>query len=216
MKSEAEPDDEELVKRLRSTKNTKARNEILAQLAERHGSKLLAALYRAFEGRFRIQDLEDLVQGALLKVVESIEEFDSKKGPFKRWIRRIAINQALMELRSRDAAKRGGGETTLSMSVDEDEGASAEPAVQDDPARRLEEEEAAKALLNAIEKLTPKQKAIVRSLMHSPKPDWMDDREVDEELARRHNSTVGGIRTERSKALSTLREALIPGRWKLE
>jgi hypothetical protein len=50
--------------------------------------------------------------------------------------------------------------------------------------------------------------------MYAPRPDWEDDHDVDEELARRHNKTLGTIRTERSKALSTLRDAMIKGGWK--
>ena len=46
-----------------------------------------------------IQDAQDVVQSAYLKIFRSIKKFDFSKGGFEAWSAKIVVNEALMQLR---------------------------------------------------------------------------------------------------------------------
>ncbi len=49
-----------------------------------------------------IEDAQDTVQNAYLKIFKSIQSFDPDKGKFNTWATRILINEALMIIRKRN------------------------------------------------------------------------------------------------------------------
>ena len=46
-------------------------------------------------------DKKDIIQEIFAKTFTTIHSFDEKKGEFKYWIRKIAVNECLMNLRSK-------------------------------------------------------------------------------------------------------------------
>ena len=65
------------------------------ELWQSHGIGLLRTTYRITRNR---EDAEDALQGALLNAFIHIRAFDGRSS-FSTWLRRIAINSALMILR---------------------------------------------------------------------------------------------------------------------
>jgi RNA polymerase sigma-70 factor (ECF subfamily) len=64
--------------------------------------------------RFTPEDVEEICQDSLVSVVRNLESFDGKC-KFQTWVFRIAANKA-RDLRERlNAAKRGGGQTPISL-----------------------------------------------------------------------------------------------------
>ena len=51
------------------------------------------------------EDRKDVVQEVFAKTFKSLDHFDQKKGEFKFWIRKITVNQCLMQIRSQSKLK---------------------------------------------------------------------------------------------------------------
>lgn len=85
-------------------------------------------LHYAATGRFVFQlspdftreDAEEICQEVFLSVVKNLASFhgDSR---FQTWLFRIAVNQARDHREKRRAAKRGGGQTTVSLQAEDPE-----------------------------------------------------------------------------------------------
>jgi RNA polymerase sigma-70 factor (ECF subfamily) len=66
------------------------------ELCERHVQKVFRVIHRIMRNR---EDAEDAVQDSLLKAFVHLKDFDGRS-QFATWLTRIAINAALMKLRS--------------------------------------------------------------------------------------------------------------------
>jgi RNA polymerase sigma-70 factor (ECF subfamily) len=90
------------------------------------------------------QDALDVVQEAMLKAFSALGDFDGRSG-FRTWLMRIVINTAYDSgrRRKRRPGARGGPEPD-----------SNEPATDDDPARRLNQEDLRRKLDQALSRLS--------------------------------------------------------------
>jgi RNA polymerase sigma-70 factor (ECF subfamily) len=93
------------------------------------------------------QDALDVVQEAMLKAFSALGEFDGRSG-FRTWLLRIVTNTAL------DWGRRRKRRPSLQIG-DGDHDYRPEPVAQDDPARRLYQQDLRHALDQALNHLTP-------------------------------------------------------------
>lgn len=83
-------------------------------------------LHYAAAGRFVFQlapdfnreDVEEICQETFLAVIKSLESFNARS-QFQTWLFRIAANKARDHRERQRAAKRGGGETPLSLQAED-------------------------------------------------------------------------------------------------
>src|SRR5262245_32514182 len=61
---------------------------------------------------FTTEDVEEICQEAFLSVIRNIESFQGNS-QFQTWVFRIAANKARDHRAKQQAAKRGGGQTTV-------------------------------------------------------------------------------------------------------
>jgi RNA polymerase sigma-70 factor, ECF subfamily len=130
--------DEVLVPRARAGDNA-AREELF----QRHRGDSYRVAYRLLGHE---QDALDVVQESMLKAFSALGDFDGRSG-FRTWLLRIVTNTALDwgRRRKRRPSGRGG----------ESDDSHLEPAVNDDPARRLHQQDLRQALDHALSGLTP-------------------------------------------------------------
>ncbi len=91
-------------------------------------------LHYAAAGRFVFQlspdftheDAEEICQEAFLSVIKNINAFNGDS-QFQTWLFRIAVNKARDYLEKRTAAKRGGGQTLVSLQAADPDGRSPDP-----------------------------------------------------------------------------------------
>ncbi len=69
---------------------------------------------------FTTEDAEEICQEAFLSVIRNLDSFHGKS-QFQTWFFRIAANKARDHRERRVAAKRGGGQTTLSLQAEDPE-----------------------------------------------------------------------------------------------
>jgi RNA polymerase sigma-70 factor (ECF subfamily) len=89
------------------------------------------------------QDALDVVQESMLKAFTALGDFDGRSG-FRTWLLRIVINTAYDWGRRRKRQPRGY----------DDDGFSYEPTTDDDPARRLYQQDLRAALDQALNRLS--------------------------------------------------------------
>lgn len=131
--------DEVLVRRARE-RDPDAREELF----QRYRGDAYRVAYRLLGHE---QDAMDVVQEALLKAFSGLAEFDGRSG-FRYWLLRIVSNTAL------DWGRRRKRRPTLNLG-DDLRGAT-EPACDDDPARRLYQQDLRRSLDAALSRLSPK------------------------------------------------------------
>jgi RNA polymerase sigma-70 factor (ECF subfamily) len=118
-------------------------------LVKRHARRILRAAQRVTGNR---EDAEDIVQQSFQKAFVHLQEFEGRSS-FSTWLTRIAINEALMCLRTNDR--------TSAVSIDElitGEGAAFALEVPDlgpSPERSYSQQERKRILSLAINQLTP-------------------------------------------------------------
>ena len=91
------------------------------------------------------QDALDVVQEAMLKAFAALPDFDGRSG-FRTWLLRIVTNAAYDSGRRRKRRRE--------ISTGDDESVGHEPAVDDDPACRLRQQELRAALDLALSRLS--------------------------------------------------------------
>jgi RNA polymerase sigma-70 factor (ECF subfamily) len=67
---------------------------------------------------FTTEDVEEICQEAFLSVIRNIESFQGNS-QFQTWVFRIAANKARDYRAKQQAAKRGGGQTTVSLQAND-------------------------------------------------------------------------------------------------
>jgi RNA polymerase sigma-70 factor, ECF subfamily len=129
--------DEALLRRTRAG-DTAARESLF----ERHRNESYRYAYRLLGNE---QDALDVVQEAMLKAFSAIGEFDGRSG-FRTWLLRIVTNTAYDWGRRRKRRSHATGDDGFG---------GREPVFNDDPARRLHQEDMRRALNQALDRLTP-------------------------------------------------------------
>jgi RNA polymerase sigma-70 factor, ECF subfamily len=134
--SDVQTPDETLVRRARAGQSS-AREELF----RRHRGESYRYAYRLLGHE---QDALDVVQDAMLKAFSALADFDGRSG-FRTWLLRIVTNTAYDwgRKRKRRPGGRGGDDTT-----------SYEPAGDEDPARRLHQQELRRELDQALNRLS--------------------------------------------------------------
>jgi len=134
--SDVQTPDETLVRRARAGQNC-AREALF----HRHRGESYRYAYRLLGHE---QDALDVVQEAMLKAFSALADFDGRSG-FRTWLLRIVTNTAYDwgRRRKRRPSGRGGDEAT-----------SYEPASDEDPARRLNQQELRRELDQALNRLS--------------------------------------------------------------
>src|SRR5205809_2599256 len=69
---------------------------------------------------FTREDVEEICQEAFLSVIKNIDSFHGRS-QFQTWLFRIAANKARDYRERRQAAKRGGGQSTISLDAEDPE-----------------------------------------------------------------------------------------------
>src|SRR6186713_3020268 len=69
---------------------------------------------------FTREDVEEVCQEVFLSVIRNLNSFQGES-QFQTWLFRIATNKARDFREKRNAAKRGGGHTPLSLQAEDDE-----------------------------------------------------------------------------------------------
>jgi RNA polymerase sigma-70 factor, ECF subfamily len=134
--SDVQTPDETLVRRARAGHGS-AREELF----QRHRGESYRYAYRLLGHE---QDALDVVQEAMLKAFSALADFDGRSG-FRTWLLRIVTNTAYDwgRRRKRRPSGRGG-----------DAASSNEPASEEDPARRLHQQELRRELDQALNRLS--------------------------------------------------------------
>jgi RNA polymerase sigma-70 factor (ECF subfamily) len=110
--------------------NPAAEAELLARCrrGEARAWDELFELHYAAAGRFVFQlapdftreDVEEICQEAFLSVIKNLDSFNSRS-QFQTWLFRIAANKARDYRERQRAAKRGGGQTPISLQAEDPE-----------------------------------------------------------------------------------------------
>ena len=164
------------------------------ELWQSHGSRLLRTTYRITRNR---EDAEDALQGALLNAFVHIRTFDGRSS-FSTWLRRIAINSALMILRKNRSAPH------ISLDdIGEGDGQSKVGVLRDpapDPEAHCARREREAILANAIHQLRPnfRQALILQKL----------EERTTKEVAEIMGISVSAAKARIFRAKKTLQESL--------
>jgi RNA polymerase sigma-70 factor (ECF subfamily) len=130
--------DETLV-RLAREGDSSAREELFHR--HRHTAYRVAHRFLGHE-----QDALDVVQEAMLKAYLALKDFDGRSG-FRTWLLRIVTNAAYDWGRRRKRRRE--------FRVGDDETDNHDPAIEDDPARPLRQQDLRLALEKALDRLSP-------------------------------------------------------------
>lgn len=131
-------------------------DEILVRRARERDAGASVELFQRYrEDAYRVayrllgneQDALDVVQEALIKAFLGLKDFDGRSG-FRYWLLRIVGNTALDWGRRR---KR-----RIILSIGNGRSGLLEPALHDDPARGLHQQDLRRMLDEALDRLTPK------------------------------------------------------------
>jgi RNA polymerase sigma-70 factor (ECF subfamily) len=130
-------------------------DETLVRLArEGDGSAREELFHRYRNDAYRVakrllgheEDALDVVQEAMLKAFSALKNFDGRSG-FRTWLLRIVNNAAFDSGRRRKRRRE--------YRIGDDEANNHEPATEDDPARRLRQQDLGVTLQQALNRLSP-------------------------------------------------------------
>jgi RNA polymerase sigma-70 factor, ECF subfamily len=113
------------------------------ELFHRHRNDAYRVAYRLLGHE---QDSLDVVQEAMLKAFSALMDFDGRSG-FRTWLLRIVTNAAFDWGRRRKRRRE--------FHVGDDETDNHDPAIEDDPARALRQQDLRLALEKALNRLSP-------------------------------------------------------------
>ena len=164
-------------------------------LVTRHQKRILAIAVRYTHRR---HDAEDVLQQTFQKAFVYLHKFEGKSS-FSTWLTRIAINEALMFLRRR----RGHREVSINEDSIDVEGVASRPEIPNadpDPETSYLQEEEARLLSAALEKLRPGLRRAI---------ELKEVAELStEETARRMGLSVGAVKARLFHGRRQLRKAL--------
>jgi RNA polymerase sigma-70 factor (ECF subfamily) len=145
---------------------------------------------------------EDVLQEVFIKVHKSLDTFDSQKGAFSTWLRRITVNQCVTERRNRHLP-------SLSLSLErlEEEGFDLEGADSQRPEELAVKREESQRIQRAMKTLDRKHRAVV-TLKYSNELSY-------EEIAQVLSIPLGTVKSRLNTAIRVLRQELIEGRNRL-
>lgn len=129
-------------------------NRAFADLAKHYEAKIFRLAQHIMQNR---EDAEDVLQETFLKAYEHLDQFQGNS-KFYTWIVRIAVNQALMKLRSRKADKS----VSLDEDIDTGEGTVTREiaAWDEDPEQQFSREELGEILNTSVESLAPAYRSV--------------------------------------------------------
>jgi RNA polymerase sigma-70 factor (ECF subfamily) len=131
-------------------------DEVLVQRARQRDPSAQEELFQRYRGEaYRVayrllgheQDALDVVQEALLKAFSGLGDFDGRSA-FRYWFLRIAANTALDWGRRRKRRP--------SLSIGDGTSLLPEPSCDDDPARRMNQQDLRRTLDKALSRLSPR------------------------------------------------------------
>lgn len=179
----AEPGDEALVREVRA-----GASDRFGLLVRRHWPALRRAVARVVRDR---AEAEDVLQQAFLQAFAGLEGW-SASAPFSTWLRRIAVNEALMRLRR--SRRQARAVTQLARSEGE---------LRDSPEQEAVAREEVARLTAAFPHLPARHREILQlaALHELPRP----------ELARRLGISEGAVKVRLHRAREALRVLLRDG-----
>lgn len=157
------------------------------EIVRRHERRVYAVAYRIVR---RHDVADDVVQEAFLRAYRSLDRFDTAR-PFGPWIARIAANLALSHMRSPVAREE-------ELPEGYGEAATKSPS----PLEGVLDAEAQQVLEEAVEALSPEQRAVFVLRVNEE----LSYREIAEAL----DLSVGTVMSRLSRARERLRAALLP------
>jgi RNA polymerase sigma-70 factor, ECF subfamily len=110
----------ELLKRCR-----KGDQDAWSALFDRH-SAAAGRFIHQISGSFTPEDVEEICQETFLTVINNLASFQGRS-QFQTWVFRIAANKAHDFLERQQAAKRGGGQTPVSLQAEDPDGQTLDP-----------------------------------------------------------------------------------------
>ena len=110
----------ELLKRCR-----KGDQDAWSELFDRHYAAAGRFIHQ-LSGNFTPEDVEEICQETFLTVINSLSSFQGRS-QFQTWVFRIAANKAHDHLERQRAAKRGGGQVTVSLQAEDPDGQTIDP-----------------------------------------------------------------------------------------
>src|SRR6202167_749504 len=167
------------------------------ELSKRHSNKILRRAYRIVKNW---EDAEDVLQESLMRAFLHMKEFEERSS-FSSWLTRIAINSALMSLRT----KRGYIETSLEVITDEHgfqyRWEPKDPA--ESPESHCSRREREELLEGAIQQLPPRLRQVVQMKI-------IDGRS-GEEVSQTLGISVAAAKSRLARAKTALRISLASG-----
>jgi RNA polymerase sigma-70 factor, ECF subfamily len=186
-------DETSLVKRLQS-------GEPLAfeTLVRVYAPRLLAVTRRFLRNE---EDAQDALQDSLLSAFRAIQNF-SGNAQLGTWLHRIAVNAALMRLRSRSRDRESSIDELLPQFVEDGHQTKSSVAWPSTAESLLERRETAELVRRSIDQLPESYRSILL---------LRDIEEIDtEEAARMLDMTPGAVKTRLHRARQALRTLLDP------
>jgi RNA polymerase sigma-70 factor (ECF subfamily) len=189
----AAPDEAALLERLRA-----GDEKAYAELVRAHGGKLLAVARRMLRNE---EDARDAVQEAFLSAFRSIDRFEGG-ARLSTWLHRIAVNAALMRLRTRRRKPEGSIEDLLPGFLED--GHQAQPAQpwRDVPEDAVEGAELRRLVLAKIHELPESHRDVL--LLRD-----IEGLDTDE-AAQALGIAPGAVKTRLHRARQALRGLLEP------
>ncbi len=183
----------DLLSRLRA-----GQDDAYEQLVRSYGGQLLSVTRRYLRDE---ADAQDAVQEAFLSAFKALDRFqgDSK---ISTWLHRIAINAALMKIRSRQRKKETSIEDLLPSFQEDGHHASPVPAWQDQADRKMERKETQQLVRKCISELPENYRNVLL---------LRDIEELDtSETATMLGISANAVKIRLHRARQALRELLAP------
>jgi len=139
---------------------------------------------------------EDVLQEVFIKVHKSLDTFDSRKGTFSTWLRRITVNQCISE-------RRNTHSPPLSLERLEEEGFDLAGADSRHPEELAVKREESQRIQRAMKTLDRKHRAVV-TLRYFNELSY-------EEIAQVLSIPLGTVKSRINTAIRALRQELIEG-----
>jgi RNA polymerase sigma-70 factor (ECF subfamily) len=139
---------------------------------------------------------EDVLQEVFIKVHKSLDTFDSRKGAFSTWLRRITVNQCIAE-------RRNTHSPSLSLEKLEEEGFDPAGADSRHPEELVVKREESQRIQRAMKTLDRKHRAVVTLR-------YFDELSY-EEIAQVLSIPLGTVKSRINTAIRALRQELIEG-----